>query len=85
MKSVDISAMGTNPEAFYDMCMAAGGPVAVMENDERVLVAMSAGAFNEINEVIRRFGLREADHKTAWRRAAVHVSQTQAKLLSPPS
>lgn len=79
MKSVDVSAMGTNPEAFYDMCMAAGEPVAVMENDERVLVAMSAGAFNEINEEIRRFGLREADRKMAWRHTVAHVSQAQAK------
>ncbi|WP_102372436.1 hypothetical protein [Enorma phocaeensis] len=65
MRSVDIDAMGSNPEAFYDMCIAAGEPVAIMENGEWVLVAMSGGAFNEIKDEIHRCNLREADRKTA--------------------
>lgn len=54
MKSFDISIMSDNPEAFYDMCLAAREPIALTENGERKLVAMSASVFKEFDKAMHR-------------------------------
>lgn len=59
MKQVDIAVMGSDPEAFYDMCVASTEPIYILENGEPTLVAMSEGLF----ERIRNAAIQKSDQK----------------------
>lgn len=48
MRQVDIEVMGTDPEAFYDMCMASPEPIYILEDGKPTLVAMSEKLFESI-------------------------------------
>lgn len=72
MKSFDISVMGANPEAFYDMCLAEREPITLTENGERKLVAMSASVFNEFDRAMRREEQRLADATRAHDKSPAH-------------
>ncbi|WP_291289723.1 hypothetical protein [Enorma sp.] len=54
MRQVDIEVMGTDPEAFYDMCMASPEPICILEDGEPTLVAMSEELFNNIRATVAK-------------------------------
>lgn len=54
MRQVDIEVMGTDPEAFYDMCMASPEPIYVLEDGKPTLVAMSEELFNSIRAIVAK-------------------------------
>lgn len=54
MRQVDIEVMGTDPEAFYDMCMASPEPIYILEDGKPILVAMSEELFNSIRATVAK-------------------------------
>lgn len=52
MRQVDIEVMGTDPEAFYDMCMASPEPIYILEDGKPTLVAMSEELFESIRTAV---------------------------------
>lgn len=72
MKSFDISVMGADPDAFYGMCLAERKPIALTENGERKLVAMSVSVFNEFDKAMCREEQRLVDATRARDKSPAH-------------